>query len=100
MRRIGKIVNLGAERSGVSQKTGEPWARKQVVMEWMEETHNGDPFKQSVVIEVRGKVNENRCKEAMFKNEDVEFSFFMEHNDYQGKYYNNVNGSLPKEFMA
>ncbi|MBQ0085946.1 MAG: DUF3127 domain-containing protein [Prevotella sp.] len=98
MRRIGKIVAIGNKREGLSQTTGERWMRQEVVVSWDEQVQNAEPCPTSIVMEVKKELNEQRVQTAIASGESVEFSFFMTARPYEGRYYNNITGFLPREF--
>lgn len=80
---ITGIVRYAMEmRSGVSSRTGNPWASKDYVLEIPGQ------YTRHFVFTVFG---EERIKEfALRKDETVTVSFDIDANEYQGKWYNKV----------
>lgn len=78
----GKIVHAMEMRSGVSQRTGNPWASRDYVLEVPGQ------YPKHFVFTVFG---EDRIKQfALRKDEEVTIKFDVDANEYQGKWYNNV----------
>ena len=80
---ITGIVRYALEmRSGVSSRTGNPWASKDYVLEIPGQ------YTRHLVFTVFG---EERIKEfALRKDETVTVSFDIDASEYQGKWYNKV----------
>lgn len=71
-------------RRGVSQRTGNPWASRDYIME----IPNGQYEPKHFVFTVFG---EERLKQfALKKDEEVTVSFDIDAKEYNGKWYNNV----------
>ncbi len=80
----GKVVHAMEMRSGVSQRTGNPWASRDYVLE----IPNGSYSPRHFVFTVFG---EDRIKQfALRKDEEVTIKFDVDANEYQGKWYNKV----------
>lgn len=100
MRRLAKIVHIGEEKSGVSQRTGEPWVMTDVVIEWMEQEPNCQPYEQSAVISVPNRIDRALAQSYIEAKTEVAVTFYMEKREYQGRYFNNMRGFLPKDLLA
>lgn len=80
----GKVVHAMEMRRGVSQRTGNPWASRDYVLE----IPNGSYSPRHFVFTVFG---EDRIKQfALRKDEEVTIKFDVDANEYQGKWYNKV----------
>ena len=80
----GYVVHAMEMRSGVSAKTGNPWASRDYVLE----IPNGQYAPRHFVFTVFG---EDRIKNfALRKNEEVTIKFDVDANEYQGKWYNRI----------
>ena len=78
----GKVVHAMEMRSGVSQRTGNPWASRDYVLEIPGQ------YPKHFVFTVFG---EDRIKQfALRKDEEVTIKFDVDANEYQGKWYNKV----------
>ena len=62
MKRQVKIVRVGEEKKGISQKTGSEWKVREVDLTWEDEGMNGEKFDQSVVAQINGDTNEEALK--------------------------------------
>lgn len=80
----GYVVHAMEMRSGVSARTGNPWASRDYVLE----IPNGQFSPRHFVFTVFG---EERIKQfALRKNEEVTIKFDVDANEYQGKWYNRI----------
>lgn len=69
-------------RSGVSQRTGNPWASREYILEIPGQ------YPKHMVFTVFG---EDRIKQfALRKDEEVTIHFDIDANEYQGKWYNKI----------
>lgn len=82
MELTGKIIHATETRSGVSSRTGNPWASKDYVLEIP------GNYPKRMVFTVFG---EDRIKQfALRKDEEVTVQFDIDANEYQGKWYNKI----------
>ena len=82
MELTGKIIHATETRSGVSARTGNPWASKDYVLEIP------GNYPKRMVFTVFG---EDRIKQfALRKDEEVTVQFDIDANEYQGKWYNKI----------
>ena len=82
MELTGKIIHATEKRSGVSARTGNPWASKDYVLEIP------GNYPKHMVFTVFG---EDRIKQfALRKDEEVTVQFDIDANEYQGKWYNKI----------
>lgn len=99
MKKTGKIVKLGSPRtydSHYGEVTTTPF-----VFQWQEEGANGS-YEQALCIEVKGRINEQRCATAIASKEDVTVNFYLgcqESTKTPGTFFNRVTGNLPNDFM-
>lgn len=99
MKQTGIIKAVGAERSGVSKRTGETWFMTPVVMEWTEENQNLTQSTYSMVIDVKGRLDMEKVKACMRSKSPVAFSAFPEANEFNGRWFNNLRGYLAADLM-
>lgn len=99
MRRLAKILSMGETRTGISQKTGEPWAMTDVVIEWSEQEPNCQPYDQSAVISVPNLLDVDEVQKVINARMEVAVTFYMEKREWNGKYFNNIRGFLPKDLI-
>lgn len=82
MELTGKIIHAMETRSGVSARTGNPWASKDYVLEIP------GNYPKRMVFTVFG---EDRIKQfALRKDEEVIVQFDIDANEHQGKWYNKI----------
>lgn len=99
MKFTGTLKSVGAVRQGTSKTTGEPWAFTPVVMEWKETNDQTlAETTHSVCMDVKGKLNEARCQQAIDQQEQVPFTLFLDVREYNGRHFTDIKGYLPKEF--
>lgn len=80
----GRIIHATETRSGVSARTGNPWASKDYIME----IPNGQFSPRHFVFSVFG---EERIKQfALRKDEEVTIQFDVDANEYNGRWYNRI----------
>ena len=78
----GIVIHAMEMRSGVSQRTGNPWASRDYVLEIPGQ------YTRHIVFTVFG---EDKIRDfALRKDETVTVSFDIDANEYQGKWYNKV----------
>lgn len=80
----GIVKHAMEKHTGVSQRSGNPWVSRDYVLEIPNGAYNPRHF----VFTVFG---EERLKQfALRKDEEVTIKFDVDANEYQGKWYNNV----------
>jgi hypothetical protein len=78
----GKIIHALEKRSGVSAKTGNPWASREYVLEIPGQ------YPRHMCFTVFG---EDRLKQFnLQRNEDVTIHFDIDAHEYQGKWFNQI----------
>lgn len=78
----GKIIHALEAKSGVSQRTGNPWMAKDYVLEIPGQ------YPRHFVFTVFG---EEKIKQfALRQNEEVTVQFDVDANEYQGRWFNKV----------
>lgn len=97
MQGIAKIVRLGEMRQGVSERTGNQWMRRQVVLELYKQDANGQMVRTSESI-VADCSDQMILQNAALQVEQMcQVRFFLDAREYQGRVYQNVtlNGFMP-----
>ena len=97
MQGIAKIVRLGELRQGVSERTGNNWMRRQVVLELYKQDANGQMVRTSESI-VADCSDQMILQNAALQVEQMcQVRFFLDAREYQGRVYQNVtlNGFMP-----
>lgn len=77
----GKVVSMSALESGVG-KSGKEWKRKTVVVE------EGGDYPKKIAITLMG----DKADEKFEKNQDVTIQCNIESQEYNGRWFTNVNG--------
>lgn len=98
MKRQVKIVRVGEEKKGISQKTGSEWKVREVDLTWEDEGMNGEKFDQSVVAQINGDTNEEALRWHM--KEGTRFDariYFGLSAGSNGRSFNRVRVYLPEE---
>ena len=97
MQGIAKIVRLGELRQGVSERTGNNWMRRQVVLDLYKQDANGQMVRTSESI-VADCSDQMILQNAALQVEQMcQVRFFLDAREYQGRVYQNVtlNGFMP-----
>lgn len=82
MELIGKLIQAMPKRSGVSQRTGNPWMSREYILEIPGQ------YPKHFVFTVFG---EERLKQFnLRKDEEVTVQFDIDAHEYQGRWYNEV----------
>lgn len=98
MRRVCKIKQVGTLREGEGQYG--KWFRTPVVVEWTEREINAEPYLQTAVIEVKGKLNMAKVQDIISQGTEIEISFFFSTlTAKNGNVFIVINGYLPKELF-
>ena len=80
----GRVIHAMETRSGVSSRTGNPWASRDYVLE----IPNGQYSPRHFVFTVFG---EDRIRQfALRKDEEVTIHFDVDANEYNGRWYNRI----------
>ena len=97
MQGIAKIVRLGEMRQGVSERTGNQWMRRQVVLELYKQDANGQMVRTSESIVADCSDPMILQNQALQVEQMCQVRFFLDAREYQGKVYQNVtlNGFMP-----
>lgn len=97
MQGIAKIVRLGEMRQGVSERTGNNWMRRQVVLELYKQDANGQMVRTSESIVADCSDPMILQNQALQVEQMCQVRFFLDAREYQGKVYQNVtlNGFMP-----
>ena len=97
MQGIAKIVRLGEMRQGVSERTGNNWMRRQVVLELYKQYANGQMVRTSESIVADCSDPMILQNQALQVEQMCQVRFFLDAREYQGKVYQNVtlNGFMP-----
>ena len=98
MKRTVKIIRIGEERKGISQKTGTEWKVREVDLTWEDEGMNGEKFDQSVVAQISGDTNEEALQYHM--KEGTKFDariYFGLSAGSNGRSFNRIRVYLPDE---
>lgn len=98
MKRTAKIIRVGAEKKGVSTKTGNEWKVRELDIAWEEEGVNGEPYEQSANVQVHGETNEEALKwhmaqKTLFPNTRLYFQLSA----WNERTFNNIRCYLPSE---
>ena len=101
MKREIEILAYGAERTGVSSKSGEQWYNRDLVVQWFEEGANGR-YEQQTVVSINKKLNPLLLEQAVKNREKIECSMYFSYREYDGTngkaYLPQVRGYLPPEY--
>ena len=98
MKRQVKIVRVGEEKKGISQKTGSEWKVREVDLTWEDEGMNGEKFDQSVVAQINGDTNEEALKWHMKEGTRFDARIYFELSAGSiGRSFNRVRVYLPEE---
>ena len=98
MKREIEIIAYGAERTGVSSKSGEQWYNRDLVVQWYEEGANGR-YEQQTVVSINKRLNPLLLEQAVKNREKIECSMYFSYREYDGtigkSYFPQVKGYLP-----
>ena len=97
MKRNIKIVRVGGERKGISQKTGNEWKIREIDVAWQEQGFNGEPYEQSAVVNIHGDTNEEALKWHMKEGTKFDMRMYFQLSAYNNRSFNNIRGYLPDE---
>ena len=95
MKRQVKIKGYYPTREGVSDKG--KWVMTDVVVTFNEQLLNGDMIEQSLVVSTPNYLNEQAVKNAISTGKTFDMTVWFTAREYNGKGFNNVRGSLPRE---
>lgn len=98
MKRTAKIVRIGAERSGVSQKTGNQWIARDLDISWEEQSMNGSTYEQSANVMVHGVLDEEKLKQAVADGTLMDVRMFFTLSASNGRTFNNIRAYVPEEY--
>lgn len=98
MKRPVTIIKIGETRKGISQRTGQEWERTDVEVTWTDHGQNGEEFDQAMVVQLNGKLNEDRFKVAISQRETVEARIYFSLSASNGRSFNNIRAYLPNDF--
>lgn len=95
---VEAIIKHVCETRTFTKKTGEAGEATDLVVEW--EVDNGaQPYTQSAVGSVMGFINKEVVNAAVASKSKVRMSVYLEHREWNGKFFNNVRIYLPKDYM-
>lgn len=97
MKRTVKIRGYYPTREGVSERG--KWVMTDVVVYFNEQLLNGDTVEQSLVVSTPNYINESAIKSAISTGKSFDMVIWFTAREYNGKGYNNVRGSLPRELI-
>ncbi|MBO5613496.1 MAG: DUF3127 domain-containing protein [Prevotella sp.] len=97
MKRTIKIVRVGAEKKGVSQKTGMEWKLRDLDVAWEETGPNGEPYDQSANVQISGDTNEEALKYHMAQGTRLEARMYFKLSSYNDRSFTNIRCHLPQE---
>lgn len=95
MKRTAKIVRIGVEKKGISQKTGNEWTIRDLDIVWEEQAANGETYEQSANVMVHGEMDEDKLKQAMVDGTKMDVRMFFQLSANNGRSYNNIRAYVP-----
>ena len=98
MKRTAKIVRVGAEKSGISQKTGMKWTVRELDIAWQEQGFNGEPYEQSACVQVHGELDELLLRKAMTEGTLMDVRMFFRLSANEGRSFTNIKCYLPEGY--
>ena len=101
MKREIEIIAFGAERTGVSNKSGEPWYNRDLVVQWFEEGPNGR-YEQQTVVSINKRLNPLLLEQAVKNREKIVMTIYFGYREYDGTngkaYFAQTKGYLPDAY--
>ena len=98
MKKEVEIIAYSAERTGISQKSGEQWFNRDIVVQWFEEGANGR-YEQQTVVSVSKRLNPQLLEDAVKNRTKIEMSVYFGYREYDGNngkaYFPQIKGYLP-----
>lgn len=96
MKRTVKIVRIGEERSGQSERGN--WKVRELDLTWEDQGINGEPFDQSVCAQINGETNLDALKYHMKEGTKFECNlYFGLSAGSNGRTFNRIRAYFPKE---
>lgn len=97
MKRTVKIIRVGEERSGVSEKTGSAWKSRDLDVKWEEEGVNGEFYDQCVNASINGDTNAEALNYHANAGTKFEARLYFGLASAQGRTFNRIRIYLPEE---
>lgn len=101
MKKEVEIIAYSAERTGVSQKSGEQWYNRDLVVQWFEEGANGR-YEQQTVVSVSKRLNPKMLEDAVKDRTKVSMGIYFGYREYDGNngkaYFPQTKGYLPDSY--
>lgn len=96
MKRTVKIVRVGEERSGQSERGN--WKVREVDLVWEDISPNGEPFDQSVCAQINGDTDKEALEYHMAQGTKFECNiYFGLSAGANGRTFNRIRAYFPKE---
>lgn len=99
MQKTVKVTYIGAERSGVSKKTGEEWYMTDIDIRWMVEQPGRDSYEQSCNGTVKGVINRDVLSKYCDEGREILVTMYVNVRTWENRHFTNVDIYLPKELM-
>lgn len=94
MTKTVKIYSMGEIRSGVSTRTGDPWASREVVLQILDPSHDLQETLEKVVVNMKASSKE-RLEEVKLEDKYiVRLRFHASLYDKTKRWYNNISVDL------
>lgn len=97
MRRTGKITHVGAPKEGVSKRG--PWCFTPVTVKWNEVSRGVEDEINTLTMDVKGRVKQDKVNDCIRRELDVNFSFYFESREWKDTRITTITGYLPKDMM-